>query len=412
MTNQYTNYNGVGKDPVTQQGLVIYNAYADSEWSTAQKLKDASECLIGGGNDDEHLQIHKGEILLMLKRRVPTQLSKIKSHGDCSYRVFSSINRAFSRGDRLCDVIDRLDCAGIAGTYTKEDRRGENSKRDLIAQVGGLATVINTGQDYIQTGDILFWDLPASTEEAMLMAGVLDGRPKDKFVPLLRVFDPVHHKMDGYIWKELTTASAYDTQNAPAFQSSSSAGLNNARQRARMNPKGVLSGVSREAADGILTNFLQLMVIMEPMMPFIKAAAAMHASPTTINKNACAKHINDGITQIRNNPQAIIDMSKTATQLIDMCRSNGPAMEILSSMLVPEGDARVMFTSKQPDHLRATPSSAVKHVDEMQEDSFQQLAHFFKYLDRYVSRRKLGKAMKPARHGEETDILIDYGMAP
>ena len=164
MTDQLfdiTQSGGVGRQPVTNVGRVVYNLMLDQDDCEHRKHVGASNTLWPDVSmEDRSFWVLPREICLS---------KKIKNAGRRRGGVSSNMIMAFSCLNGLqgtqSDIIENLTFAGVAGgPGVKFDTRGNEPRHpEFTGILGGLYTITNNGPNRIQNGDLVYWDLPDST---------------------------------------------------------------------------------------------------------------------------------------------------------------------------------------------------------------------------------------------------------
>jgi len=156
-----TQQGGVGRQPVTNVGRVVYNLQLDQDDLEQRKHRGAHDTLWPQASmEDRSFWVLPREICLA---------QKIKSIGRRRGGVQGNMISAFSslngiRGERD-EIIENLTFVGVAGgPGAKFDTKGNEPRfPEFTGILGGLYTITNNGPDRIQNGDLVYWDLPPAT---------------------------------------------------------------------------------------------------------------------------------------------------------------------------------------------------------------------------------------------------------
>lgn len=158
--------NNTTRTNAQQSGRVVVNAEFSGSDMTKRKTIDLAansnfkRLYEGAILDDSYLSILPGEPLLMYKANAPSALNKKRKFRDTTLQVFSSLNGLLRKNNETAaDVEKTLQFAGfadIAASYDSQHVRDE----DAVVQLGGVRSIINTGNQNIHLGDWLYWKLP------------------------------------------------------------------------------------------------------------------------------------------------------------------------------------------------------------------------------------------------------------
>lgn len=149
-----------------QSGRVVVNAeFSGSEMSKRKTVDLAASSgykrlYEGAILDDSYLSILPGEPLLMYKSNSPGALNKKRKLRDTTLQVFSSLNGMLRKSEQKpAQVEETLQFAGfadIAASFDSQHVRDE----DAVVQLGGIRSIINTGDEMIHLGQWVYWKLP------------------------------------------------------------------------------------------------------------------------------------------------------------------------------------------------------------------------------------------------------------
>ena len=145
--------NGMGRNPITQAGKVVYNGFKDHNLIKIFKAQlRTGKNFYPGPTSDENYSIQQREVVY--SRRKGTNAKKGSMH------VLSSVNAGFDKKDPLWKIISEHEIRGVAVTRSLLDSTGANPEIDVVVQTGGLVTTVNTGPKKINNGDSVFMEWP------------------------------------------------------------------------------------------------------------------------------------------------------------------------------------------------------------------------------------------------------------
>lgn len=184
-----------GRSPISELKLVKYNAFADGD-HIERAMHTQGRSFIRGPLVQENFSIMKYDVCLAWSTK--KQWRKAQPGEETTLRVFSPLNGLGSPKDTRMTLLSRLRFAGFAGTGTREDSTGQSPYRSLPVVVGGLYNAWNTGEQTIDAGDWVYWDLPESDEEIKRIQGgkYNQGRPRSRFLAILRPYNPENQSMN------------------------------------------------------------------------------------------------------------------------------------------------------------------------------------------------------------------------
>jgi hypothetical protein len=143
-----------------------------------------------GSNTAEIYSIHAHDLLLMNKSHKRRRVGKTN---DTDIHVMSSANHIHIDAPIKTDsrqpveiLRDQLTFAGIASNAARFDENNNNNEETFATQVGGLATIVNTGDDEISAGDFICWDVP---DPDITRANRWKHAPKSKALFITKPFD-------------------------------------------------------------------------------------------------------------------------------------------------------------------------------------------------------------------------------
>jgi hypothetical protein len=161
VVNDINSITGTGRNPISQMGKVVYNGFIDQEEVAIRRenLK-LNRALYPGPVDDPSLSILPREIVMT--RRFSDSHKRRNNHTGYLY-VMSTLNGAFEKTDtgKLDSILDEREFPGISATRCLLDTVNNQSPEvDVVIQVGGLATTVNTSSEKIRNGDQIYADFP------------------------------------------------------------------------------------------------------------------------------------------------------------------------------------------------------------------------------------------------------------
>ena len=162
MTDRFNDINamgGLGRSPITTAGRVATNGHLDEAEILKRKERlTKGTSLYGGTQLDEVFWANPREICLQLRT---TNKRRRNLHKAQAAYILTTLNGAFKKGDKLSEVIEKLEFQGVAGGQgAKYDHTNTSPEIDLALQRGGLTTMRNTGRKRIKNGDPVYWTLP------------------------------------------------------------------------------------------------------------------------------------------------------------------------------------------------------------------------------------------------------------
>ena len=184
-----------GRSPISELKLVKYDAFVDSDLID-DAMDSAGKSFIKGPLQQEFFSIMKYDLLLTRKHTKQWRSAQVGE--ETTLRVIGTINGLGGPRETRMELLNQFRCAGFAGTGTREDSTGQAPKRDLPVVLGGLYNAWNTGDQVITQGDWVYWDFPENHEEIRKIQGgkYNQGRPNERYLPLLRPYDPEKQNMN------------------------------------------------------------------------------------------------------------------------------------------------------------------------------------------------------------------------
>ena len=145
------------RNPITSQGRVVYNAFKDNaQISQRREVEKDGSALYGGSTEDESLSIYPGDLCFTTDGSTAMGMPKKSSYQTF---VMSTLNQAFENGQSLDEVRESIRFAGVAGASGAR-LDCVHPEDDLSIVIGGLQTLLNTGNERINNGDYVLWDVP------------------------------------------------------------------------------------------------------------------------------------------------------------------------------------------------------------------------------------------------------------
>lgn len=132
-------------------------------------------------------QIHCFSFANGLGRNIPSELKVLLDGPD-------NDERKAARSLARYMILDKLQLVGVAVTnFDAKNNSAQDMQQGFVANLGGLNTVINTGDSQIRAGDIVYADLPTSwkfDDDPFAKFKKQEGIPLDKLLFATRVYDP------------------------------------------------------------------------------------------------------------------------------------------------------------------------------------------------------------------------------
>ena len=122
-----------------------------------------------------------------LGREIPAPLLRLMDHEQETVRKSA---RALAR----YIILDSLQLAGVAVTnFDAKNNSAQDMQQGFVCNVGGLNTIVNTGDSQIRPGDYISVDLPSNwkfDDDPFSKFKKQEGIPLDKLLFATRVYDP------------------------------------------------------------------------------------------------------------------------------------------------------------------------------------------------------------------------------
>lgn len=192
-----TQQGGVGKQPITNVGRVVYNLQLDQDGLEQRKHE-------GAHNTEWPTASMEDRSFWVLPREI-CLATKIKTTGRRRGGVGSNMITAFSalngmKGSRSA-IIENLTFAGIAGGQgAKFDTKGNEPRHPEFTGIfGGLYTICNNGPDRIQNGDLVYWDIPPATTPAQYRR---NASQTGRVTAICKPYRPSENKASAKVLKE------------------------------------------------------------------------------------------------------------------------------------------------------------------------------------------------------------------
>lgn len=182
-------------NPVTNVGRVVYNARRDgADLRKRRRAQGRAVYTDGpaskGSNTAEMYSVHAHDLLLM---NISHKKRRVGKTNDTDIHVMSSANHIRIddpvTSDKRSEVEilrDQLTFGGIASNAARFDENNNHNEETFATQFGGLATIVNTGDEDIAAGDFVMWDLP---DPNSVKANRWKHAPKSKALFVTRPFD-------------------------------------------------------------------------------------------------------------------------------------------------------------------------------------------------------------------------------
>ena len=200
-------------NPITKAGRVVYNCSLDMNHAKYRMTPHGGSMMAAPNvlqdADPETITVQPHEILLEQDKTL-FKRAMTRSVNDTEVLVLSALNGLKINRNNYKEtdpehtrrLIRRtLKFAGVASTMAKYDpnHRIQNDQV-FVTQMGGLCTILNTGDDPIRAGDFVVWDLPKHITEGTQMCGKknkqlvitrpYNSKPNVKHVLKRRLEDP------------------------------------------------------------------------------------------------------------------------------------------------------------------------------------------------------------------------------
>jgi hypothetical protein len=189
--------------PVTQQGIVVFNAQKDS-YSIDQRVSATGDRRGEGGLNanagqvaDDNFHVLQHELALC---------HKLEYRGDVnrdSRPVVTSYNGFIASGADQ----KKFTFAGVAATRALHDQYNSvNNEEDCTVQIGGMCTVLNNGAGNIKFNDWVIWDYPALDEAGLPQQPVtpMYGCPGTKLQFRVQSLDTLLNTFESGDYEDLT----------------------------------------------------------------------------------------------------------------------------------------------------------------------------------------------------------------
>ncbi len=168
------NFEGGTTNPITRAGRVAQNYFLDIQ--ELLQRRNSKNSYYKGTLDDRSFNVAPQSILLG-KRASSFTDSNVKDIVNEGSFVFSSLNGAFNESDELWKIISEHEFKGISTAHMTEfDSLSKNPEVDLAGSIGGLDTIINTGNVPISNGSLVYWTLPESEDGNPESTGFSNGQ--------------------------------------------------------------------------------------------------------------------------------------------------------------------------------------------------------------------------------------------
>jgi hypothetical protein len=148
---------------ITPAGRVANNVTVDLQAIRArQDSTHNSGSLYGRSTDPTMFASFKGEILIEFDRGndMITPEPGIEAPRRKVLTVLNGTGTKKDQREELCNYIDRMRYVGICGTASTQIVDNKPTHTELVAILGGLYTIPNTGRFAIRAGDKIMWQPP------------------------------------------------------------------------------------------------------------------------------------------------------------------------------------------------------------------------------------------------------------
>ncbi len=390
MTDAYMRINSHGQEEgtsITTAGRVVINTRLDEREILARKEASArDQALYNGPVEDDSFRVLPGEIVFEEKDHGRTSI--VTSDGSL---VLSTLNGAFSKGESLSVITDRLDYRGVAGSEGgRYDSTGRNPHVHFPALIGGLTTMTNTGKKQIRNGDRIFWSLPDPKD-----INEMDIRNGGRKVLQTNPYDPRADTLT------IETMRAYMSTSAAALQG---------------NPDVDLRAPLVQGAETMKQAWLQL--FLEALHVFMMTGIVKYDPNILTNAEERRKNINEyqstGGAKERKTFLSNIALQlgiKNVYALGDIRPKNlqvdGESLEqIASSVMVGLKMSSMLFKPVDDADLKGNEKILVRNQSAV-------LSKILNSVDRarhFTLRRIFATAVSSAAPGQKMDVLLRSGI--
>ncbi len=390
MTDAYMDINTSGEQDgtsITTAGRVAINVRLDEREILARKDASARDlALYNGPVEDESFRVLPGEIVFEEKERGRTGVMT----SDQTI-VLSTVNGAFSKGESLSVVTDRIDYRGVAGSQGgRYDSTGRNPLPHFPALLGGLTTMMNTGKQQILNGDQIFWNLPDPKD-----TNGMDYRRGGRKVLQTKPYDP--------------RADTLTVENMRTYMSTLAADL---KGNADVDPRAPLV----EGAETMKQAMLQL--FLEALHVFMSTGIVAYNpkildDPRTRQTNADAYRSKENEGERKKFLFAVARElgikgahATGGTNRIQFAPNDKSLEEIASSVIVGREQNSMLFTAVDRAKLTGDARALVKN----QRAVLSKILYSVDRVRHFTTRRIFGKAVSPAAPGQRMDVLLRSGI--
>jgi len=264
-----TQQGGVGKQPITNVGRVVYNLQLDQDGLEQRKHEGAHNTLWPSASmEDRSFWVLPREICLATKIRTTG-----RRRGGVSSNMITAFSALNGMKGSKSGIIENLTFAGIAGGQgAKFDTKGNEPRHPEFTGIfGGLYTICNNGPDRIQNGDLVYWDIPPATNRSQYRR---NASQTGRVTAICKPYRPSENKASASVLKER---------------------MNNSLNRSGYDPKtNKLDG----AADALMTFAFSCMLMGAKLgateRDLERLARDLQSDSTSDNRKAAIQHLTGG----------------------------------------------------------------------------------------------------------------------
>lgn len=161
-------------NPITTVGRVAYNAKRSTHEMRKRRRGHESYVKVydvgpasKAVNPAEAFSIQPHDLLLMTKSSKRRRSGRsndtdihVMSSANCAVLEKTDVKANASTEEKIEAYRNTLTFAGIATNAARYDEHNNNNEENFASQIGGLASIVNTGAESIVAGDLIYWDLP------------------------------------------------------------------------------------------------------------------------------------------------------------------------------------------------------------------------------------------------------------
>ncbi len=366
---------------ITTAGRVVINTRLDEREIMARKDASARDlALYNGPVEDDSFRVLPGEIVFEEKER-----GRAGVMTSDQTLVLSTVNGAFSKGESLSVITDRLDYRGVAGSEGgRYDSTGRNPQSYFPALIGGLTTMKNTGKEQILNGDRIYWALPNPKD-----TNGPDYRRGGRKVLQTKAYDP--------------RADTLTVKNMRAYMSKPAADLEG---DAAVDPRAPLV----EGAETMKQAMLQL--FLEALHVFMKTGIVKY-DPETLRNERTRKTNANAYRSAENRSEFLFGIARELgikgmhgdAERTNVLFENETLEEIASSVIVGCESSSMLF--KPVDgKLTGSAMTLVKN----QKAVLSKILYSVDRVRHFTTRRIFATAVSSAAPGQRIDVLLRSGI--